>query len=514
MSTIAGIDLGSTSCRVAVSNDGDVQPFAHRFSEALPLLVETQAGTGDSTESSIAYVSLKQKAGAEGTIADSSGGYSVSSGITEIFRRIRDDMNFGLPNPIEGAVLAVPGFFPERARSVLRQSALDAGFPGVKLFDEALAAVMGMANLPENGSLLFYSLGAGIFSASAVKISGGKPRILASEGDRALGGLGFDMGVASLLLEKLGRSPIHSGASGPLPKLRRRAELLKMGLSKYETESCEVDFLEVFAERGSAALTLTRDELEKLIEKPLEETVKLSRHALAEAGPALGSIDLILLSGGSSRIPLVEKLLAQEFSVPIVRADDLAIARGAARQGAQLEDSDWKRPDPARRDEVEAPTVAVPPAVMPAGSSTRLGEWVKMFAPYLQEAEDLWNRGQKEKAIGAFEKMMASGKSYLGTLHHEVGKLHFQEKRYKDALIEFEKAIEFNPSDKLAWQNFHEAMNRQSQQLLHAGHLSEARKMIDEALRINRKCPGCLEVKAMIEKAIRDTSFGKFRRTR
>ena len=490
MSVIVGIDFGSMASRTALFRDGQLESCGNRFSDGrqtplieLPGASSTCPGLNGLP---VGFVSLKQKAGGEEM--------GVSHGIGTIFRQLLEDVRIAVAEPISGAVIAVPGFFPERPRLVLRKAALNADFPAVKLFDDALAAVMGTENLPDRGSMLVYALGAGVFSVSVLRMTNGKPRVLSSEGNRFLGGADFDAALIGLVLDRLGRTPDLSAYKESIPRLKALAEQLKISLSKREKEEFELDIGELFGEGGVVNLTVTRHEFEETILAAVESTVAQARKAVGDAGLSPDSIESVLMTGGSTRIPLVERLLTNEFPVPLVRAGDVNIARGAARYGSQLELAEWKRKeteDPA--PESPAPFEA-PPVVG--------GTWAAMFNPHFQDAETLWNRGEKDKAIGTLEEMMQQCNMYLGTLHHEIGKDLFREGRYDEAMARMKRALKSSPADKHALQTYHESMNQKARQLLEVGKLIDARAMIRQALELNSRCEGCRGVAERIEQAI------------
>jgi len=307
-----------------------------------------------------------------------------------------------------------------------------------------------------------------------------------------------------VILEKLGRNPDVSRMGDSVIRLRRYAEQLKVGLSKREVEECDVDLEELFGERGVAKVSLTREDFERIILGAVESTIGQARDAVAEAGLAPGDLLQILLTGGSTRIPLVERLLKNEFPAAVVRVDSLGIARGAARQGGLLGVGDWKRRDDSGKSEPVAPPSAPPPAAPAPPAQT--GTWLAMFAPHIQEAERLWNSGHRTHAITAFQGVIRQSSDYLGTLFQQLGESHLHDGDYARAVVMMKCAVDCNPKDKLSVSIYHRSMNHRAQQLLERGELKEARSMIIEALSLNRRCPGCLDVQARIEKAFVDRS--------
>jgi tetratricopeptide (TPR) repeat protein len=513
MGAIIGIDFGSMSTRTALFREQGAEPFGNRFSEGRqPILLERGPVAADSSGLGalpVGFVSLKQKAGSDEMLNSRKGPKSLASAIGDLFRHLLEDSRLAIAESIEGAVIAVPGFFPERPRLALRDAALNAGFHAVRLFDDALAAVLGTENLPHEGSILVYSMGAGVFSVSVVRTAAGKPRVVASEGNRLLGGVGFDAALIGLVLDRLGRSRDLAPFQESIGKLRANAEQLKISLSRHEQEELQLDLGGLFGEGGVANLTVTRAEFEQVIALAIEGTVAQARKAVTEAALPNGSPDCILLAGGSTRIPLVERLLTREFPVPVVRTGDLNIARGAARQGGQLNPSEWKHKEAAAANQEEEIDFghhdAPPQPVNPAPT----GAWVSMFSPYLQKAEAQWNRGEREKAIATFEAMMLEGKSYLGTLHHGIGEDLFRQGRFEHALTSLERSLDYNPEDKRALHTYHRTLNERTKQLCDAGRWNDARIMIRQAIKLDPDCKGCRQLADYIENAMRMNKMGQ-----
>jgi actin-like ATPase involved in cell morphogenesis len=497
MAVIAGIDLGSAACRVVLSVGGDLKPVAHRFDEGglPPILVGSRGASADAAARfylPFDFASLKQKAGADP---------GVDQCITEVFAKIREDLRAAAVEAIDGVVITVPSTLLERPRSAIREAALDAGFPAVKLLDEALATVIGAEAPPAEGCHLLYALGAGFFSASVIRVDRGRPGILASAGNNALGGE-FDSVLMRLILEKFAPRTVSRSR---LAALKMHAERLKVGLSTREVVEDEIDLREFFDENGTVAITVSREEYEERIRGLVESTLEQAREALAEAGLAGRDLKGILVAGGATRIPLVGRLLAAEFNVPQVRMDSLCAARGAARQGILLDPANWKRREPGLAAQVNNPPSPPPPSpatTVPTRPADN-GQWTLMFAPQIQEAEALWNSGKQLQAINALAHTTQQIHQYLGTLYQLYGQSLLHEGAYDKAVIVMQQAAKLNPSDKTSRASYHLALNRRSEELLREGRLKEAQKMILAALSLNPNCQGCLEVRARIERQSR-----------
>lgn len=509
MSTIIGIDYGTRLCRTAVFREGVAELFTNRYSDRPqhPILEHRGSSTSDAGLGNfpLRFRSAKQNAGSNsgrlGKQAEQRGGESL----VEMFRQVLEDAQAALGEPIDKAVVAVPAFFPERARAAFRDGALNAGFPAVRLSAEAVAAVTGGTKPAEQETTLVYALGAGVFTTAVVRVQGGKARVLASEGNRFFGGNDLDAALIGIMLDRVdgrdhSRDPIET-----IVRLRDLAENVKIGLSRHPQEELEVNLADLFLDGGAASLEITRSEFEHAIAAPIEETLKRAQEAVKGAGLSLGDLDRVLLIGGSTRVPLVVQRLAEVFPIPQFRAGDGDIALGAALRGGKLGEGDWARSQP------ESDTTAPDSRLSGRRRSHRLrsstpapaSSWLNLFAAGITEAEDLWTQGRRSSAIGAFEDVLRQEQEYLGTLYQEMGQGLAREAKYDLAVACLEKAIRHSPGDKHALQTCHETLRDWSMDLLNTGHLTEALKQIRRALQIVPGCPGCMSRSRQIEEAIR-----------
>ncbi|MBM3318679.1 MAG: Hsp70 family protein [Candidatus Eisenbacteria bacterium] len=512
MSAIIGIDFGCRTCRTAVLRKGKAEAFPNRHTERpQPIILDAldmTEGGGTACILPFRFRRLKQKLGSDQFIEGSSGPRSTADAVTEVFRQIVVDGRSALGEPVEKAVLAVPGFFPERARAALRDAALRAGVPAVKLYDEALGAVMGGARPAESGNTLVYAMGAGIFAVSVVQVREGGARVLSAAGDRFLGGDEFDSALVEVILDRLVIPRALEDLSGAMLRLKDLAESVKTGLSRREQEEFDVNLTDLFSQGGGVSMVITREDFERAIAGVVAMTLSSARGVVAEAGLAPQDLDRVLLVGGSTRVPIIERSLANAFAVPQVRAGDADIAVGAARQGGRLAEADWKRSDPVPAPPESGSAPAPPPARRSGQRAARptpppSSAWLDMLSAGVLEAEALWARGDLIAAIRALEKVLLQVSQFLGTLYQEAGQGLSREGRHGDAVVLLEKAVEFSPEDMLAQRAYHRALNQLAVALYRAQRFAEAEKAIQRALRINPKCPGCLDLAANIRREIR-----------
>ncbi|HSF18667.1 MAG TPA: Hsp70 family protein [Vicinamibacteria bacterium] len=251
---------------------------------------------------------------------------------------LKRDAEMALRVPVGGAVIAVPPMFHLGQEQLVRDASRLAGFEWVLIQPSTTLAALAPRNATDSAKrIALCDLGGGSFSVSLVEDDGQVCTVLSTEWERFVGGEDFDQLLVRYLLERLGKEERLDASRDPLALVhfKEAAESAKRRLSVLAEVRVEVPL-------GGDRLwtpTLRRTELESQLAPQLEWIASPCKKALQGAGLTKQKIDVVLLFGGSSRIPKVNEMLSGVFEkdpTPGLHPDD-APALGAAVRAAMLE---------------------------------------------------------------------------------------------------------------------------------------------------------------------------------
>ncbi|MCB9885087.1 MAG: Fe-S protein assembly chaperone HscA [Planctomycetes bacterium] len=242
---------------------------------------------------------------------------------------------------VHDAVVTVPAWFDDAQRQATKDAASLAGLSCLRILNEPTAAALAYGiDGSKDGTVLVYDLGGGTFDVSILRIEGGVFRVLATAGDTHLGGDDFDALLVQRILALLPRRAAAAAKEDPyvLQAVRGAAEGLKVRLSDAGSATLQLDL----GDRGQVDLTVTRAEFEGAISPLVQRTLDCVQRVIKDAGLRVADIDDTVLVGGSTRVPMVRKRLAQLLGKePRTDVDpDLAVALGAAVQADVLAGND------------------------------------------------------------------------------------------------------------------------------------------------------------------------------
>ncbi|MPZ63791.1 MAG: Hsp70 family protein [Propionibacteriales bacterium] len=247
-----------------------------------------------------------------------------------ILRRLVDDAEMVLGESIEDVVVTVPAYFDDARRKSTLDAGEIAGLRVLRLINEPTAAAVayGVDEI-ERGTCLVFDLGGGTFDVTVMNVASGEFEVIATDGDRNLGGFDFDnelmKHVANAVLADGGPDLLDGGALES--DLREKCELAKRTLSNVPQASVFVS-----AEGRSHRVQVTGAEFEEMTRHLLDRTEMTVEAVLAESGLGWDSVDRILLVGGSTRMPMVAKMLERLSGKPAESRinPDEAVALGSA----------------------------------------------------------------------------------------------------------------------------------------------------------------------------------------
>jgi molecular chaperone HscA len=367
-----GIDLGTTNSLVATVRGGsaDVLPDAHgrrllpsvvRYApEGVQVGHDAQAAQISDPQNTI--VSVKRMMGrALPDLADARRfpyRFVDSPGIVQIATRagirtaveisaeilgaLRERAEKTLGGPLDGAVVTVPAYFDDAQRQATKDAARLAGLNVLRLLNEPTAAAIayGLDNASE-GTYAVYDLGGGTFDLSILKLSRGVFEVLATAGDTALGGDDFDHRIYCWALEAAGVGPVSPGDAR---KLMAKAREVKEALTTRD----EVAFDATLQSGDTIAARLTAAEFEVISQTLVAKTLAPVRKALRDAKLAPADIKGVVMVGGATRMPQIQRAVAEFFGqAPLNNLNpDEVVALGAAIQanvlaGNRASDEDW-----------------------------------------------------------------------------------------------------------------------------------------------------------------------------
>lgn len=249
-----------------------------------------------------------------------------------------------LGETITDAVITVPAYFNDAQRKATKEAGEIAGLNVRRIINEPTAAALayGVDKRIKQGKIAVFDLGGGTFDISILEVGDGVFEVLSTSGDTHLGGDDFDMRIVDWLIEEFLREEGVDLRKDPraMQRLREAAEQAKIELSSQQSTDINLPYITVDPKRGPLNLqkTLTRAKFESLCEDLYQRCLEPCRKALEAAKLHTNDIDEIILVGGSTRMPRIQKLVEEFFGKAPNKSvnPDEAVALGAAVQGAIL----------------------------------------------------------------------------------------------------------------------------------------------------------------------------------
>ncbi|HIJ70969.1 MAG TPA: Hsp70 family protein [Planctomycetes bacterium] len=346
MSNLAGIDLGTTFSAVAVLNDigkaeivpnaeGErITPSAIYFDDADSSIIRVGIEAVNSRhlnpDRSVRWI--KRHIGEPDYRVNIDGKEWTPRELSSlILKKLKQDA--GIENgEITDVVISVPAHFDEARRKATMDAGSLAGLNVIGIVNEPVAAALYYATTHDvSGRVLVYDLGGGTFDVTLLDVKEKNIRIICSQGDHALGGIDFDKKILEMF-EQAYRGNYDSeliSCREEGAKYEDEAEDVKKTLSRRDTAKKML-----YGQAGSMRFEISRQQFEQAVEPLITRTDMLVEVILEEAGCKASDVNKVILAGGSTRMPLVQKRLEQKFDfAPEIAVNvDECVALGAAIQ--------------------------------------------------------------------------------------------------------------------------------------------------------------------------------------
>ena len=353
MGTVIGIDLGTTNSCVAVI-EGDTPtvitskegyrttPSVVAFTKSKERIVGDAAKRQAAVNSDRTIFSIKRHMGTDYRKKIDGKYYTPQEISAFILMKLKEDAEDFLGQPVTDAVVTVPAYFTDAQRQATKDAGKIAGLNILRIINEPTSAALAYGL--DNGTaqkVLVYDLGGGTFDVSVIDIGDNVIEVLATSGDNHLGGDDFDERIVNYLVEqfKISDGINLSKDASAMQRLREEAEKAKKELSSSVTTNINLPFI-AMAKDGPhhIDITLSRQTFNELTADLVDRTITPVENALHDAGLSKTDINMVLLVGGSTRIPAVADKVRQLMGKEPSRNlnPDECVALGAAVQGGKL----------------------------------------------------------------------------------------------------------------------------------------------------------------------------------
>lgn len=354
-----GIDLGTTNSLVAKFNNGQVEIFKNPvgFKETLPSVVAFRNNrilVGDKAREYIekdpqnVFSSFKRKMGtSESFFIASLTDFKTPIQLSALVLNELKNFIYTGERP-ESVVITIPASFDTIQSNATKKAGYEAGFKEVVLLQEPIAASLAFANKSYGATLegrwLVYDLGGGTFDVALVKIQDDEMKVVDHEGDNYLGGLDFDNAIIDeIILPQLQQKGNFNNLCAELRSAKSsynklyyllllKAEEVKVTLSSATQADIEFETTDDDGNEQEVFMTVTREQFNAAIKDKVAYSIDLVKKVLERNEIGKGDINQVILIGGSTYIPLVKEMLAEELDVTVNAAVDptTAVAAGAA----------------------------------------------------------------------------------------------------------------------------------------------------------------------------------------
>ena len=353
MSKVIGIDLGTKNSCVAVMEGGTpviipsetgsrTTPSLVAFTKDGSRLVGEAAKRQAVTNADRTISSIKREMGSDYRVKIDGKAYTPQEISAMILQKLKKDAEEYLGETVTEAVITVPAYFTDSQRQATKDAGKIAGLNVQRIINEPTAAALAYGvDKEQSQKVMVYDLGGGTFDVSILDISNGIIEVLATAGNNRLGGDDFDQVITDYLIEefkKTEKCDIKSDLTA-LSRLREAVEKAKIELSGINETTISLPFL--MQKKGTPVhmeMKLTRAKFDALTSHLVDATMGPVRQAMSDAGVQNSDIAKVLLVGGSTRIPAVQKAVKDFIGKEPFKGinPDECVAMGASLQAGVL----------------------------------------------------------------------------------------------------------------------------------------------------------------------------------
>ncbi len=353
MAKTIGIDLGTTNSVVAVMEGGKPTVIANAegsrttpsivaFSKSGERLVGQLAKRQAIVNPDRTIASIKRHMGENYKVSIDGKDYTPQEISSMILRKLADDASKYLGEKVTSAVITVPAYFNDAQRQATKDAGKIAGLDVLRIVNEPTAAALAYGLEKEKSEkVLVFDLGGGTFDVSVLEIGDGVHEVLSTSGDTHLGGDDFDQKVMDWICDEFKKQEgiDLKGDKQAMQRVKEAAEKAKCELSSVFETNINLPFITADANGPKHLdLNLTRAKFEELSFDLLERCKKPVEQAIQDAGISKADINEVVLVGGSSRIPAVQRLVKEYTGKEPNQSvnPDEVVAVGAAIQAGVL----------------------------------------------------------------------------------------------------------------------------------------------------------------------------------
>jgi len=354
---IVGIDFGTSTSEIAFINDeGKPEVIPNHLGEIVtPSVVYIDENhkpiVGDSAlekfllEPEATVIEIKRLLGTDETLTIRDHVYTPVEIASYIVSYLVDCANNYLDQPVTGAVITIPAFSTDAQRRATILIGEKCGLKVERLINEPTAASLdyGIDRREDCDKVLVYDFGGGTLDVTVLELFEGVIEVEASCGNNLLGGKDIDALLIEYMVDSIKKTSKTKVAADlhAMTRLKKAAEDCKIALSSAETFDIDLPFLSTNKKGNPIGYTheMTRSTFEEMIKELVESTSDQINSALRDASLSRSDIDLVLLVGGTTKIPFVSKHLESELgTVPKSHHDPvLSVVRGAAIEAGIIE---------------------------------------------------------------------------------------------------------------------------------------------------------------------------------